>query len=101
MDPGLRRDDYMGRPSTSSIEPGIDAASDAFLYQMPRGQLVLEVGVVDRRGDDAGNAEGGVHHQHGDQELPGARLDAVADDAGVDEIFQLVDEDQEQERAER
>ena len=64
-------------------------------------ELALQIGVVDRRGDDAGDAERGFHDQHRDQQLPGPGPDLAADDACVEEIFELVDDDQERQRRNR
>ena len=63
--------------------------------QLAKRQLVLDVGVVDRRRDQAGNAEGRVHHEHGQQQLPRPCPYARADDAGIHEVLQLVDNHQE------
>src|SRR5579859_5435987 len=64
-------------------------------------QFVLEVGVVDRRGHQAVDAEGGFHREHRDEELPGLGVDPRADDLRVEEILELVDHHEESERAER
>src|SRR5690606_30614791 len=40
------------------------------LDQLRHFQFALEIRVVDRRGDQAADAEGGFHQEHGDQQFP-------------------------------
>src|SRR4051812_3093605 len=61
-------------------------------------QFRLEVRIKDGCGDQAGDAERRLHDQHGDQQLPGLRVDVRADDARVEEVFELVDDDEVHER---
>ncbi|KAG1318159.1 hypothetical protein G6F63_015346 [Rhizopus arrhizus] len=73
------------------------AGSDpALIHQFP-----LHIAVEHRRGHQPRQAERRLHHQHGQQQFPGERLDLAADDARVEEIFQLVDDDQGQQRRHR
>src|SRR3954465_5463638 len=71
------------------------------LNQVELAELRLAVGVEDRRGDEAGQTERRLEDDHGAEELPGGSLDLAADDARVQEVFELVDDDQERERAKR
>jgi len=61
-------------------------------------QFILEPGVADRRRRETGEAEGAFHDQHRGEQFPGLGPDLRADDAGVEEVFELVDDDEITER---
>src|SRR5688572_32146310 len=82
--------------SSRAIERAACASNQALL-----AQLFLEVGIKNGRGDQAGDTKSRFHHQHGDQQFPGTRVDVRADDARIEEILELVDHDQENERGNR
>ena len=56
-------------------------------------QDVLDLRINNRRAHEPGQPEKGFHQQHGNQQLPRCSFDFVADDVGVQEIFELVDAD--------
>eukprot|EP01133_Synstelium_polycarpum_P024215 gene24215-29055_t len=69
------------------------------LDELAQRQLVLQIGVIDRGGDETGHAEPCFQHYHCEQQFPGAGLDPGADDPGIQKVFELVNDHEEGERA--
>jgi len=70
-------------------------SSESGLEQTGVSQLLFDVRVVDRGCNQARNSERNLHCEHRDQEFPGAGLYSGAHNSCVQEIFQLVNDHEE------
>ena len=95
--PGTRRRSQKNLPCGEAFY----AAQGKHSEQPLPFQLVLQVSVIHRGDDDAADAEDTLADDHHQEQFPGGRFDFRADDFGIEEVFQLVDDDEEEERGQR
>src|SRR5438445_3032543 len=75
-----------------------DRVASSKLDQAALAQFALHEGIDDRRHDDAAHAERSFAQDDGQEDLPGLGVDLAAHDAGVEQVLQLVDDDQKDQR---